>query len=93
MFLRVRSLVLFIATVLLVWSVGFTTADAQQNPPNPVTKSAPSPTPPVKDEDEVIKVDTDVVNVLFTAQDHNRRLLNEDRDHPSAGSCDVANVQ
>lgn len=49
---------------------------AQQTPPNPVTKApSPTPTPPVNEDDEVIKVDTDVVNVLFTAQDRNRRLL------------------
>ena len=76
MFWRIRPLALFTATILLVWLVGFSAASAQQTPPNPVPKlSAPTPTPPVKDEDEVIKVDTDVVNVLFTAQDHNRRLL------------------
>lgn len=61
---------------MLVWLIGFTIADAQQTPPNPVTKAgSPTPTPPVNDDDEVIKVDTDVVNVLFTAQDRNRRLL------------------
>ena len=76
MYSRIRFLALLTATFSLVWLIGFTSADAQQTPPNPVTK-APSPTatPPVKDEDEVIKVDTDVVNVLFTAQDRNRRLL------------------
>lgn len=76
MFSRVRSLVLFLATVLLISLAGFFSVNAQQTPPDPVTKApSPTPTPPVKDEDEVIKVDTDVVNVLFTVQDHNRRLL------------------
>lgn len=75
MFSRIRSLVL-LAVFTLVWLIGWTIADAQQTPPNPSAK-APSPTatPPVTDDDEVIKVDTDVVNVLFTAQDRNRRLL------------------
>jgi VWFA-related protein len=44
-----------------------------------VKTATPTPTPievPVED-DEVIKVDTEVVNVLFTAQDRNRRLLTE----------------
>jgi VWFA-related protein len=40
------------------------------------TRPAASPTPP-DDDDEVIRVDTDVVNVLFTAQDRNRRLLTD----------------
>jgi VWFA-related protein len=35
----------------------------------------PTATPPVSDEDQVYKVDTEAVNVLFTAQDRNRRLL------------------
>ena len=37
--------------------------------------AAPSPTPPPEEEEGVIKIDTEVVNVLFTAQDKNRRLL------------------
>ena len=72
MFSRVRLLLLLSAVCV----GGFTVSDAQQTPPNPEIK-APSatPTPPINDEDEIIKVDTDVVNVLFTAQDRNRRLL------------------
>ena len=47
--------------------------DAQQTtPPNaPVA----TPTPPIDEEEEVIKIDTEAVTVLFTAQDKNRRLL------------------
>ena len=54
--------------------VGFSFVDAQQ----PAAKSpaaTPTPTPAVPDDDEIIKVDTEVVNVLFTAQDRNRRLI------------------
>lgn len=36
----------------------------------------PTPTPPAEDDD-VIKIDTEAVNVLFTAQDRNRRLLTD----------------
>src|SRR5438094_8357645 len=36
-----------------------------------------TPTPTPSSEEEVIKVDTEVVNVLFTAQDRNRRLLTD----------------
>ena len=51
-------------------------AEAQQTAPSPAAKSpVTTATPPPSDDDEVIKVDTDVVNVLFTAQDKNRRLL------------------
>ena len=38
-------------------------------------KPIATPTPPIDEDDEVIKVDTEAVNVLFTAQDKNRRLL------------------
>lgn len=54
--------------------VGFSFVGAQQ----PTAKSpaaTPTPTPAVPDDDEIIKVDTEVVNVLFTAQDRNRRLI------------------
>ncbi len=45
--------------------------DAQQSSEQPVA----TPTPPIEEEDGVIKIDTEAVNVLFTAQDRNRRLL------------------
>jgi VWFA-related protein len=45
-------------------------ANAQQS-----TTAAPAPTPPIEEEKDVITVDTETVNVLFTAQDKNRRLL------------------
>lgn len=36
---------------------------------------AATPTPPIEEEEGVIKIDTEAVNVLFTAQDKSRRLL------------------
>jgi len=58
------------------WLFGHSGAGAQQTPPNPPTSSAVStPTPTPTPEDEVIKIDSDVVNLLFTVQDKNRRLL------------------
>lgn len=73
---RIRFLVFLTTAFVLVGLIGFSVAHAQQSPPNPAAKAAsPKPTPPPTDEDEVIKVDTEVVNVLFTAQDRNRRLL------------------
>jgi Ca-activated chloride channel homolog len=67
---------------------GSTLVQAQRNPnapgakvpysptlPTPTPTPTPSPTP--NPDDEVIKVDTDVVNVLFTAQDRSRRLLTD----------------
>jgi VWFA-related protein len=48
-------------------------AQQQQAQPNPTV----SPTPDAENDDEPIKIDTEVVNVLFTAQDRNRRLLTD----------------
>src|SRR5688572_26943947 len=44
----------------------------QTSEPKP---TAATPTPPIEEEDEVVKVETESVNVLFTAQDKNRKLL------------------
>ena len=49
-------------------------AGAQDAPSAAARTADPTPTPPTE-EDEVIKVDTEAVNVLFTAQDKDRRLL------------------
>jgi len=76
MFSRNRFLAVLVTGISAVWLVGFSLADAQRNPPTPATKSA-SATPTPSPEDEIIKVDSDVVNVLFTAQDHSRRLLTD----------------
>jgi VWFA-related protein len=61
---------------------GLNHSNAQQMPPNPSVQKTVSPTPPpaatpeVPEEDnEVLKVDTELVNILFTAQDKDRRLL------------------
>lgn len=53
-------------------------ANAQQSP----TDVSAEPTPPPLDEpiiedDDIVKIDAEVVNVLFTAQDKNRRLLTD----------------
>ncbi len=69
-----RFLALFAAASFAAALIGLSRVEAQQTMPNPPTASpSPTATPPV--DDEVIKVDTDIVNVLFTAQDRNRRLL------------------
>lgn len=39
------------------------------------TKPVVTPTPPIEEEEEVVKVDTETVNVLFTAQDKSSKLL------------------
>lgn len=63
--------ILFMAVLTIVSAVVIQRVDAQTQSAKPVA----SPTPPVQEEEGVIKVDTEAVNVLFTAQDKNRRLL------------------
>jgi Ca-activated chloride channel homolog len=48
-----------------------TPVGASTTPASPV----PTPTPVIDEEEGVIKVDTEAVNVLFTAQDKDRRLV------------------
>lgn len=69
-FLVLAFIVIFSAAAL----VGLNASHAQADPAS-TAKAAPTPTP--TPDDEVIKVDTEVVNVLFTAQDKNRRLLTD----------------
>ncbi|MGI8788272.1 MAG: VWA domain-containing protein [Pyrinomonadaceae bacterium] len=70
---------LFVGVVLF----GLNDSNAQQLPPGSANQKSASPsptvspTPPIEEDDEIIKIDTDVVNVLFTAQDRNRRLLTD----------------
>jgi len=63
---------LFSASVI---GLSFTAAQTT-NPKTTTISATPTPTP-VNEDDEVIKVDTELVNVLFTAQDRNRRLLTD----------------
>lgn len=72
---RANFLVLLTAMIAAAWFTASVTTDAQQMPPNPPTTTTPTPTPTPNSDDEVIKIDTEVVNVLFTAQDRNKRLL------------------
>jgi Ca-activated chloride channel homolog len=64
---------LFVAAALFGWNF----SEAQQMPTTQ-KQSAPSPTvtpEAIPEESETIKIDTELVNVLFTAQDKDRRLL------------------
>jgi VWFA-related protein len=73
---------LFVGISLL----GFNQSSAQQQQ-NPSVQQTATPPPPAPaptvtpdepiEENEVVKVDTELVNILFTAQDNNRRLLTD----------------
>jgi Ca-activated chloride channel family protein len=69
-----RNLVLSLtAIVLLVGGMLVLAPVRAQVTAEPTATPTPTPNP----DDEVIKVESDVVNVLFTAQDKNRRLLTD----------------
>ncbi len=61
----------FLAVGLAAMLAAPSPVDAQRDDAEPVA----TPTPPIEEEDDVIKIDTEAVNVLFTAQDRNRRLV------------------
>lgn len=65
-----------VAAVATALTFGYSLAAAQQTTQTPAAKQA-SPTPTPTPDDEVIKVNTEIVNVLFTAQDRNHRLLTD----------------
>jgi Ca-activated chloride channel homolog len=70
---KIRNIfVLALAVVGIAASVYFTPDTAAQVG-SPAASATPPPTP--NPEDEEIKINTEVVNVLFTAQDKDRRLL------------------
>ena len=65
-----------LAAMLLVGSLFVLVPARAQVPGTPSATPTPTPNP----DDEVIKIESDVVNVLFTAQDKNRRLLTDLKD-------------
>lgn len=70
-----RGFLIFLVILAFV-AGGLFVHDASHAQERPVTKS-PTPTPTPVDDDEPIRVNTELVNVLFTAQDRNRRLLTD----------------
>ena len=72
-----KGKILILTIALLLVGVSFFNSGAsraQQATPSPTV----TPTPEVIDEsDQTIEIDTEVVNVLFSAQDKNRRLLTD----------------
>lgn len=65
--------------VLLLVGVSFFYSDVSNAQQSSTTKTSPTatPTPEIIEDDEPLKIDTEVVNVLFSAQDKNRRLLTD----------------
>ena len=63
--------VLFLLALMIVSANYRQQVDAQTQSAKPTATA----TPPISDEEGVIKVDTEAVNLLFTAQDKGRRLI------------------
>lgn len=77
---KIKITVLSVALLLIGISFfGTDISNAQEGPPPPLPTASPMPTPPeiIEEDDDIVKIDTEVVNVLFTAQDKNRRLLTD----------------
>ncbi len=73
------KIAILLALSLLI-GVSFFVSDVSKAQQSSTTKTSPTPTPTpeiIDDDDEPIKIDTEVVNVLFSAQDKNRRLLTD----------------
>lgn len=66
---------LVIAAVLLAAGIGFIVSEPAGAQTAPTATKAPTPTPTIEEAEGVIKIDTEAVNVLFTAQDKDRRLI------------------
>ena len=74
-----RNKILVFAFVSLFIGVSFFGFDASIAQQNPTVSPSPTatPTPEIVEDDEPIVIDTEVVNILFSAQDKDRRLLTD----------------
>ena len=75
-----KSKILILIIGLLIFGGAFLSKNvslAQQQQKQTSPTPTVTPTPEIEEDTEVLKIDTEVVNVLFTAQDKNRRLLTD----------------
>jgi Ca-activated chloride channel homolog len=72
-----KGKILVLLVGLLLFGGAFFNQDVSQAQKQVSPSPTTTPTPEAENDDEPIKIDTEVVNVLFTAQDKNRRLLTE----------------
>lgn len=71
------KIIVFLVSFLFVGIslYGLNDADAQQTQNDSNVAPRPTVTPIIEEDDEVLEIDSEVVNVLFTAQDKKNRLL------------------
>lgn len=75
---RAKAIVFLISFLFVGVSLyGLSKSNAQTRPTNPTASPNPTVTPTPEIDDEIIEIDSEVVNVLFTAQDRKRRLLTD----------------
>lgn len=73
-----KNLAVLIIGLLFIGASFFRLSVSSAQTDKPQTASVtPTPPPAVEEEDDIIKIDTEVVNVLFSAQDKNRRLITD----------------
>jgi len=75
--MNLRFKILIFAVLFIFLGVSFLNFDTPNAQQNPTVKPSPTATPEIEEDDEPIKIDTEVVNILFSAQDKNRRLLTD----------------
>ncbi|MEZ5347405.1 MAG: VWA domain-containing protein [Pyrinomonadaceae bacterium] len=76
---KLRRSLLVLTGILFLGAAffGLNNASAQDSDTDSDSDPVVSSTPPPVEDDEIINIDTEVVNVLFTAQDKQRRLLTD----------------
>jgi Ca-activated chloride channel homolog len=72
-----KNKILILLVGLLVFGGAFLSKNVSQAQKQTSPTPTVTPTPETEEDTEVLKIDTEVVNVLFTAQDKNRRLLTD----------------
>jgi Ca-activated chloride channel homolog len=72
-----KNKILILLVGLLVFGGAFLSKNISQAQKQTSPTPTVTPTPETEEDTEVLKIDTEVVNVLFTAQDKNRRLLTD----------------
>jgi Ca-activated chloride channel homolog len=75
--MNLRFKILIFAVAALFAGVAVFNFDASKAQQQTTVKPSPTATPEIEEDDEPIKIDTEVVNILFTAQDKNRRLMTD----------------
>ena len=75
--MNLKGKILILLVGLLVFGGAFLSHNVSQAQKQTSPTPTVTPTPETEEDTEVLKIDTEVVNVLFTAQDKNRRLLTD----------------